>query len=424
VLPSGEYLKVQQVTLAVQAGPSKGAKYTTTSARATIGTHRSADLVLTDDTMSRFHCELVFEKGQLLVVDLGSKNGTLVDGVPVRSAYLRDQSRLTLGHTELRVRFGDESARVPLSAQEHFGTLMGRSPAMRAVFSMLERAVQSQSTVLIEGETGTGKDLTAESLHSESARKDGPFVVVDCGAMATGLAESELFGHERGAFTGAERARAGAFEAASGGTLFLDEIGELSSELQPKLLRALESRTIARVGSAKPIPVDVRIVAATNRDLRAEVNARRFRSDLYFRLAVVTIRLPPLRERLDDLPLLVDGILERLTPDFRRAAAALRTEAFMQELKQREWTGNVRELRNFVEGCLVLNKPPDSRSAPAVLPATVDLRKPLATLQADLERAYLEAVLQAHNHQVSDAARAAGIARSQFYRLLSRYHLR
>src|SRR5262249_14454944 len=246
----------------------------------------------------------------------------------------------------------NDHAEVPLSQEDRFGLLVGRSVAMRAAFAVLERAAPSDATILLEGDTGTGKEAAAESIHRASSRKNGPFIVVDCGAIPAELLERRLSGHDRGAFTGAVAPRGGAFEAAHGGTLFLDGVGELAPDLQPKLLRALERREIKRVGSSRYLPVDLRVVAATNRNLCAEVNARRFRSDLYYRLAVVVVRLPPLRERPEDLTLIVDHLLEGLGARERPEAAALRSPAFLTELARHHWPGNARELRNYLERCL------------------------------------------------------------------------
>ncbi|HZO13867.1 MAG TPA: sigma 54-interacting transcriptional regulator, partial [Polyangiaceae bacterium] len=280
------------------------------------------------------------------------------------------------------------------------------------------------AVVLLEGDTGTGKELAAESIHDESTRRDQPFLVVDCASIPSDLLESELFGHERGAFTGASATREGAFEAATGGTIFLDEIGELPLELQPKLLRALERKQVKRVGSNRYTTVDVRVVAATNRNLRREVNERRFRSDLYYRLAVIEIRLPSLRERFDDLPLLVDQLLASMGavdhPD-------LRSPAFLEELGRHAWSGNIRELRNYLERCLVLRSraPLENEAAEPLLP---DAGQPLKTARERwnraLERRYVEEVLRRCGDNVAAAARAAEVDRMYFYRLLWRHGLR
>jgi DNA-binding NtrC family response regulator len=253
---------------------------------------------------------------------------------------------------------------------------------------------------------------------------------VDCGAIPANLLENELFGHERGAFTGADRPQAGAFQAASGGTLLLDEIGELALDVQPKLLRALETRKIQKIGSTKREPVDVRIIAATNRNLRREVNAGRFRSDLYYRLAVLEVALPPLRERLEDLPLIVEELLSGMAASGSRAAQTLRTDDFLAELKRHVWPGNVRELRNYLERCLAFEgkAPLAQREEDADDPLAIDVGQPLRVLRerwlVHLQRRYLEELLRHHNQNVSDATRAAGIARVHFYRLMSRCGIR
>ena len=309
--------------------------------------------------------------------------------------------------------------------------MVGRSFAMRRAFSLLERAAASNATVLLGGETGTGKEAAAESIHRESARRDGPFIVVDCGAIPGNLLESELFGHEKGAFTGADRARVGAFEEANGGTLFLDEIGELDPELQPKLLRVLEKKEVKPVGTSKYVPVDVRIIAATNRDLRAEVNAKTFRSDLFYRLAVVEVPLPALRERVEDLPLLVNAILDRLGATSPAEAALVRTSDFQQTIARHSWPGNVRELRNYVERCLALAEqaPLDAQAIPdASAPIAIDTKQTLKVARdrwtSVFEKAYLEKLLAEHGGNVSAASRAAGVDRIHFYRLLWRNGLK
>ncbi len=315
--------------------------------------------------------------------------------------------------------------------------MVGQSEPMRRLFGLLRRAAASDATVLIDGETGTGKEVSAVAIHEHSARATGPFVVVDCGAIPAQLLESELFGYERGAFTGAVTARMGAFEAADGGTIFLDEIGELSLDLQPKILRALEGRKVKRIGSNSYQPINVRVIAATNRNLREEVDARRFRSDLYYRLAVLQINLPPLRERKSDLPLLVEDVLEQLGIQDAKTAAPLRAPEFAEMLNRYRWPGNVRQLRNYIERRVALGDaipPPGNDTAPPPRPAP-EHDKPLIAFDQPLrvareewnsvfESRYLDALLARHGNNVSAAARAAGVNRVHLYRLLRKHGLR
>jgi transcriptional regulator with PAS, ATPase and Fis domain len=416
---------VRECRLTVVDGDRDGEPFLFAAERMVVGADPKADLVIADAAMSKFHCEIRIADGAAVVRDLGSRNGTRVDRVPVIEAPLRDGAMLSLGRTELRFNIGTRNVEIRLSARERFGRLIGRSLAMRAAFPVLEAAAASATTVLLQGESGTGKDLAAESIHHESARRDGPFVVVDCGAIPANLLEAELFGFEAGAFTGATARRIGAFEAAGGGTLLLDEIGELALDLQPKLLRAIERREIQRIGDSQRIAVDVRIIAATNRNLRTEVNARRFRSDLYFRLAVLVVTLPPLRDRAADVPLLVDGILDDLQAGESAIATALRGGELLPELLRHLWPGNVRELRNYVEACLVRQE----RATPvASEEPTIDIAQPLRVVRErwlrHVERRYLEQLLVLHGNNVSAAARAAGIDRVHFHRLLARVGLR
>lgn len=414
---------VRRFRLMVIDGPKRGARIESTADRCSLGSHLLNDLILDDPTVSRFHCEILMDESGARVIDLKSRNGTFLDSVHIKEAMLRGGSLLRLGRVVVRFDYDAERNPLTLSTQERFGSLVGCSPAMRAVFALLERAAESDATLLLEGETGTGKGVAAASIHRQGPRKHGPFVVVDCGAIPGNLLESELFGHEKGSFTGAEARRTGAFEAASDGTAFLDEIGELPLELQPKLLRALESKEIRRLGSNRYIPVDVRVICATNRDLRAEVNAGRFRSDLYYRLAVVKVRLPPLRERPEDLPALVEQFLQAQASS-PEVLGRFRTPEVVGELARHPWPGNVRELRNYLERYLVFrdNAPPASDSSePGLMLPYAEARR---RNHNEWERAYLEALLRKHDGRVASAAVAAGLDRAYVYKLLRRHGLR
>jgi len=416
---------VRECRLTIVGGALDGAVHAFAAERMVIGADARADFVVDDAAMSKFHCELQIRDGVAFVRDLGSRNGMQVDRVPVIEAPLRDGALLQLGRTVLRFDIGTRDVEIQLAQRERFGRLLGRSIAMRAAFALLEAAATGATTVLLQGESGTGKDLAAEAIHHESARRDGPFVVVDCAAIPANLLEAELFGYEAGAFTGATAQRIGAFESAAGGTVLLDEIGELGLELQPKLLRALDRREIQRIGSSQRLSIDVRIIAATNRNLRQEVNARRFRSDLFFRLAVLVVTMPPLRERTSDIPLLVDGLLDDLGAKQSPMAAAL-TTTLMPELLRHAWPGNVRELRNYIETCVLR----DEHALPAAEDGqpTIDVTRPLRAVREQwsrhVERRYLEQLLVVHGNNVSAAARAAGVDRVHLHRLLSRSGLR
>ncbi|MFO0684001.1 MAG: sigma 54-interacting transcriptional regulator [Sandaracinus sp.] len=431
-----EARRVRRASLLVLKGDRAGVSFPTHGERCVIGTHASADVRLEDDrAVSRFHCEIALGPTGATIRDLESRNGTFVDGVRIGTAHLHDKAILTVGATELRFSLGAEDIALPLSERTALGSLVGVSTAMRQTFARLELAARAETSVLITGETGTGKEAAAEALHTEGPRRDGPWVVVDCSALAPSILESELFGHERGAFTGAATRRAGAFEAADGGTVFLDEIGELPLDLQPKLLRVLEQRQVRRLGATQYVPLDVRVVAATNRDLREEVNARRFRSDLYYRLAVVEIAMPALRSRPEDIPLLVEHILSRRLRGAPRPAFA-DDPSVLSRMQRYGWPGNVRELRNFVERALTLDltaPPGDGTQAPAAL----DGGALEAAIQADapfrpqrdawtraFENRYLRALMERHDDNVTAAARAADLDRVYLYRLLWKHGLR
>src|SRR5262249_13709234 len=311
-----------------------------------IGKVEENDLVLPEETVSRVHCEILRDQKGHLLRDLHSTNGTFLDGAEIREAYIRAGSVITVGTVQLKFQPFEERIEILPSDKETLGELVGSSLKMREIFGLVERIAPTEATVLIEGETGTGKDLCARTIPSLSKRKEQPFIIVDCGAVSGTLIESELFGHEKGAFTGASATRQGAFELAHGGTLFLDELGELSLDLQPKLLRVLEQREIRRVGGNRTIKVDIRVIAATKQDLQREVQKGKFREDLYFRLSVVPIRMPSLRERKEDLPLLIRSFLRKLSPSDQPPRTI--DDTTLGALAAHDWPGNIRELRNVL----------------------------------------------------------------------------
>jgi DNA-binding NtrC family response regulator len=334
---------------------------------------------------------------------------------------------VTLGQTRIRISSSDSAAPPTEAADPSFGVLIGTTRAMRELFALIEKVAASDVNCFIHGESGTGKEIVAGEIVQRGPRARAPLVVVDCGAISPTLIESELFGHVKGAFTGADRDRVGAFEAANGGTVFLDEIGELPLSVQPKLLRTLERREIRRVGETRIRKLNVRVISATNRDLEREVNTGGFRGDLYFRLAVVTLRIPPLRDRLEDLPHLIRAFLAALGAE---DSEELFSPEIIEELARHEWPGNVRELRNHVERSIVLEKarmsPPPVSSSRA--PSGVDLRVPFKVAKASLvesfEQTYLRAVLAATRGNVTKAARVAGIDRMYMHRLVQKHRAR
>jgi two-component system, NtrC family, response regulator GlrR len=392
-----------------------------------VGSSPEADLVVDDPAVSRLHAELDPRKDGLWIRDLGSRNGVSIEDVLVSAGRIPHKARVRLGRTDLQVSYRRERANDELWPHDRFGGLVGKSVAMRRVFRQIDRVARTDLSVLVRGETGTGKELVARAVHDASPRKQGPFLVVDCGALPAHLVEAELFGHVRGAFTGAERTREGSVEAADGGTLFFDEIGELPLEVQPKLLRVLETREVRRVGETRARRIDVRFVSATHRDLRELVNRGEFREDLYFRIAATTILVPPLRDRLEDLDLLVDRFAPGLDPIARTA--------LLRELGTRPWPGNVREVRNVVERTVALGSfaltSTASREAnvPRKPDGSLDLSIDLPwkelrdTFVEDLERRYLSALLERHGRNVTAVAHAAGLARTYVHKLLKKYDL-
>jgi DNA-binding NtrC family response regulator len=426
-------LRVETLTLEVVEGPDIGARAELAGPALAVGTDPSNQLVLTDPTVSRFHLRITADDHGILLVDRDSANGTFVAGLRAKQVYLADGARLEVGDTVLVARVGGAAQEIELSAEERFGGALGRSVAMRRLFAAARRAAQTHATVLLLGETGTGKDVLARAIHDASPRAGGPYVVFDCGAAAPSLIESQLFGHVRGAFTGADVDRPGVFEWASGGTLFVDEIGELAPALQPKLLRAFETGTVTRVGSTTPVAVDVRVVAATHRDLPGEVAAERFRADLYYRLAVIVLEVPALRERPEDIPLLAGHFAEQMLGASGADLAAMRAhldDAFAA-LRHHRWPGNVRELRNVVERAAALADP--AALASDHLSRLVELRSsigrtwharlPMEQAREQFDREYLRDLLAATQGSITHAAHLAGLHPKSLERLLRRYRI-
>ena len=436
----------QGVRVEVIKGPDAGTKAQLARRVSVLGRSEAADFRLTDPTVSSFHVELSCAPYGVHVTDLESANGTLYAGARVERAVIPSGAMLNVGRTVIRidvdVPFAPAASQLPA-----FGELRGGSIAMRELFSMLERLARTDLSILVEGPTGTGKELVARALHDESPRRGGPLVVLDCTAIPATLAESTLFGHERGAFTGANERRLGVFEAAEKGTIFLDEVGELPLELQPKLLRVLERREVVRVGSTKPHPVDVRVLGATWRDLRAMINQGKFREDLYYRLAQARVTLPALRERPDDIPLLVQHFLTNLRDRLPRDVQCARSIApdALEELQRRDYAGNVRELKSTVERAAMtaagdIVTPSDlaferlltgqRHHAPSPSPTSAggpDLgrfKEAKRTLIDEFERDYLQRLLARTGNNLSKASALAGVERHHLRDLFKKHGLR
>ncbi len=380
----------------------------------TVGRDGSAHLSIADPEISSIHCELVATRQGVVLKDLGSTNGTFIENVGVRECVLASPCTIRVGSTLLR--FTPAAPRVVEGASElrAFGPLLGGSPPMQRLYGVLERIAPTELSVLVTGETGTGKELVARAIHEKSRRKDGPFIVIDCGALPSSLAEATLFGHERGAFTGAIARAEGAFQAAHGGTVFLDELGELPEDIQPKLLRAIAERSVKPVGASQYVPVDVRVVAATRRDLRRAMNAARFREDLYFRIAQVRVELPPLRDRLEDLPELVAAACARVDA----AAPAAAVSAYIKRrFAAYDWPGNVRELLNIASVLAALGESASEEVLPVeggeVATDEPDGAERFLEARRRFEERYFRRLLDDTDGNISEIARRCGLARHQ-----------
>ncbi len=430
-------LKARRYKVVVAGGPDTGAGAELDDGTFLVGTHQNTDLRLTDKGVSRYHLELQLRSDGLKVTDLDSTNGTFQGTTRIGSVVLNGATKLRLGNnTEIEISPADVPVSVDGFSDDHFGKAIGGSRYMKELFGLLDRVSATEATVLLEGETGTGKELLAEAIHLRSPRKNGPFIVVDCGALPRDLIGSELFGHARGAFTGALSAKRGLIEEADGGTLFLDEVGELPLDLQPQLLRALEKREVRPIGEVRARKVNIRVIAATNRNLAEQVRGGQFREDLYFRLAVVRAAVPALRKHKEDIPLLVRNFLR----DLNREDFELGPDMLSQLMAQ-DWPGNVRELRNVVERGLSLEGGAmPLEVAGSVGEATGDaanyhggamskevLAKPFkeakGLLVESFEREYLTHLLARHNGNISRAALEAGIDRNYIHRLVKKYNI-
>ncbi len=434
--PDGAFVvrPVHSLAATVVAGAMAGASVKTDHETLRIGTAETNDLTLDDRTVSRFHLEARRVGPRVELTDLGSTNGTGIGRVRVQDATVDVELpvEVQLGGTTVRLEDG-AFAMAETYAEDRYGALVGRTPAMAQLFTTMARVARTDASVLIRGESGTGKELVARAIHETSPRQAGPFVVLDCGAVTPSLLASELFGHERGAFTGADRRHSGVFERAQGGTLFLDEIGELPTDLQPALLGALERGRIRRVGGTEEVAVDARVLSATHRDLRGEVNQGTFRLDLYYRLAVVNVSVPPLRERRADVAMLIEHFAAQL--GLETTAAALFDPATLAQLATHTWPGNVRELRNLVEAASVLGQappveaPPDDGLGAAGAPDRIGqllalpYRDARGALVSEFEARYVRSLLERAEWNVRKAARLADMNRSYLIELMKKHGL-
>ena len=416
---------VHKLRVRVDVGPDAGATCAPDDgARLAVGTSADNALVLADPAVSRYHLELARTPDGVQVTDLGSRNGTWCGGVRLERAIVPAGTQLRLGDTTLVVEDAGSTVAPPPADVPRTPDLVGDSDAIREVARLVHKLARVDSSVLIQGETGVGKEVIARAIHDASPRREHELVIVDCGSMPASLIASLLFGHERGAFTGADQRRAGAFERANGGTVLLDEIGELPLDVQPALLGVLERRAFTRVGGSDSLDVDVRVLAATHRDLRAEVNNGRFRADLYYRLAVAKILIPPLRERPEDIEALVEHFVQRLTgvAELGPLATAL------DQLRAHPWSGNVRELRNVVEAAIVMGELDLGGDRPAQPLATTGTvaayRDARAAALHRFEADYLRSLIERSAGNASEAARIARMDRPYLLTLLRKHGLR
>jgi transcriptional regulator with GAF, ATPase, and Fis domain len=438
-----DVVSLRKCQLVVIEGTSKGCKFDLSNNDVVIGKKGESDFVIEDRTVSRRHVEIVREAESFLLRDLKSTNGTFINDIKVKEAYLAPGDVIRIGNTRIEFIAFDEKVQIEPSERTEFGSVVGTSRKMRQIFSLMERIAPTTSTVIVEGETGTGKEMVARAIHDHSDRKNKSFVVFDCSAVAENLIESELFGHMKGSFTGAVGTRRGAFEEANNGTIFLDEIGELSLELQPKLLRALEQRQIKKVGSNDTVNIDTRVICATNRNLRKEVSEGNFREDLYYRLSVVKIYLPPLRERPDDIAALIERFLANgkfnIKADGKLHVTRVEDDA-LKMMTRYQWPGNVRELLNVLERVVPLvaddaikgqdlayvfqeleREEDEATEKISEVDTSLPFKDAKQKIIDGFEKDYLTSLLRRHHYNISKTAREAGIDRKHIRNLLKKH---
>ncbi len=439
--------QLRKAKLVVVEGPDKGTEFEISKNKTFVGRAAINDITLNDSSVSGTHFEIRAEENGFLLRDVGSTNGTHLGGCRVKEIWIAPDVSFSAGNSTFKIKSSEEFIEIPLSEDEHFQGVIGRSVAMREVFALLAKVAPSELTCMVEGDTGTGKERVARAVHDASRRSKKPYVVLDCSSIPKDLMESYVFGHEKGAFTGAVGQHKGAFEQADGGTLFMDEIGELDISLQPKLLRVLENREFKRVGGTQTNRADVRVIAATNRDLRQMVNEGTFREDLYFRLSVINIHLPSLAQRPDDIPLLVDTFIDQIIvkrPDLTRPRL---TAAALDLLLTYDWPGNVRELKNVVDRAVSLATDniidrsdlqlrgainPSLRSGAQSIGETegspVDLSVPYKDAKQivvdKFEAAYLSVLMGKFKGNISRASRDTGLTRYHLRELLKKHDLK
>ena len=426
---------MRRFRLRIERGQGPREEISIQTDRVTIGRGETAEFVLDDPAVSPIHCEIHLAAEGFVIRDLESEQGTWISGIRVREARLPDEARIALGETELSFTVLD-AAEDPGGARPgpRFFELVGDSQPMRLLFARLARAATLTTTLFLEGESGTGKDLAARAVHDAGSRRNGPFVVVDC-SFPRARVEEELFGRDGGA--GSDQATASAFVRANGGTLYLDEVGGLDLDVQPLLLRALEAHEVKPTGAMEPVLVDVRIIASTHQDLKSRIRLGAFRDDLYYRLAVTRIRLPPLRERVADIPLLVAHFLSQHPP--MGDAVRLLDEPALERLRQRSWPGNVRELRNAIEQVLAFgdDEAPDSREPVSDLRrrgqtrlarrsevTALPFKRAKSQVVERFEREYLSAILEQCGGNITAAAATSELDRVHFLRLMDRHGMR
>ncbi len=437
--------RLRKARIVVAEGPDRGKDLVIDRERVTIGRSVICDMVLADKAVSGTHFEVVAGEQGFILRDLGSTNGTYCGDMRIREVWIKPGSVIRVGQSQIRFEPVQGTVDIDLSTDDRFYELVGKSVRMREIFATLAKVGPTELTVLIRGETGTGKELVARAIHRASRRTAAPLVVQDCSAIPKELIESTLFGHERGAFTGATDRHRGSFEQADGGTIFLDELGELDLALQPKLLRVLENREIKRVGGDRTMPVNVRVVAATNRDLRQMVNEGTFREDLYYRLSVVAIDLPPLRQRPEDVPLLAEHFLADVAT--RRWPGEARkftmTPEGLARLQAYPWPGNIRELKNTLERAASLSDgmelgvrdlmPSSQKTPPLPLPGGdaeqfvengLPFKEAKQRVLDAFEATYLKVLLDKNAGNITRSANAAGLTRYHLRELAKRYGIR